>query len=165
MSPPSQINSEQIETIITRFNTTHTATKLTNLLPILHAIQKEFHHIPEQSLSLIAKALQTTSAEIYGVVSFYHQFKLTPSGKNRVQICLAEACQARGSSSLEKHAKQLLNIDFNQTTADDNISLDAVYCLGNCATGPNIRVNDRLYGKVTQQKFSNIIHSINKEQT
>lgn len=130
------------------------------LLPILHEIQKEMGYIPEQAIDRIAKKLQQSSAEIHGVISFYHQFRTTPAGKNTIQVCRAEACQARGSRALEQHAKDHLAIEHHETTPDKQFSLDSVYCLGNCATGPNIRINDQLYGRVTKQKFESILSSI-----
>jgi len=135
-----------------------------SLLPILHAIQAEFGYISEQAINRIANKLQQTPAEIHGVVSFYHQFKTSPTGEHNIQICCAEACQARGSKQLKLYAKKHLNIDFNETTLDKSITLDSVYCLGNCATGPNIRVNDDLYGRVSNEKFEKIISTLTSQQ-
>lgn len=131
------------------------------LLPILHKIQKEIGYIPAEAIERIAKKLQQTPAEIHGVISFYHQFRTSPSGKHKIQVCRAEACQARGSRELEQHAKNHLAINNHETTEDKQFSLDSVYCLGNCATGPNIRVNDELHGRVTASKFEDIISTIN----
>ncbi|MDF1588494.1 MAG: formate dehydrogenase subunit gamma [Gammaproteobacteria bacterium] len=127
------------------------------LLPILHAIQDEFGFIPEKSISLIADALLQSRAEIHGVVSFYHHFRTTAPGKNRIEICRAEACQSVGARSLEAHAKSCLNIDYHQTTNDHAFSLEPVYCLGNCATGPSIRIDDDIHGRVTTEKFDALI--------
>jgi len=131
-----------------------------SLLPILHAIQAEFGYIPENAIERIAKKLQQTPAEIHGVISFYHQFKTSPTGKYKIQICCAEACQARGSRQLEQQIQNHLSIGFNESTSDKKFSLDSIYCLGNCATGPNIRINDDLYGRVTHEKFKNIIEKL-----
>lgn len=135
------------------------------LLPILHAIQKKFGYIPQQATDLIANSLQQTSAEIHGVISFYHQFKTNPTGQNKLQICRAEACQARGGRQLEEYVKNYLNIDYQSTTSDKKIDLDAVYCLGNCATGPNIRVNNDLYGRVNNEKAKNIIEALREKSS
>lgn len=130
------------------------------LLPILHAIQKEVGYIAPQAVERIAIKLKQTPAEIHGVISFYHQFRLSPPSKNKIQICRAEACQARGSRQLERYAKDFLNIDYHETTPDKKFSLDSVYCLGNCATGPNIRVNNDLYGCISNEKFEKILSNI-----
>jgi formate dehydrogenase subunit gamma len=127
------------------------------LLPILHEIQKEVGYIPLESIDIIAQKLHQTPAEIHGVISFYHQFRTAPSGANKIQICRSEACQARGCRDLEDYAKEKLGIDYHETTADKKFSLDSVYCLGNCATGPNVRINDELYGRVNNEKFDGLL--------
>lgn len=130
------------------------------LLPILHKIQKEMGYIPPEAIERIAKKLQQSSAEIHGVISFYHQFRTHQSNEHKIQICRAEACQARGSRALEKHAEHYLSIQNHQITNDKKFNLDGVYCLGNCATGPNIRIYDELYGRVTNTKFEHIISTV-----
>ena len=127
------------------------------LLPILHKIQKEIGYIPLKTIDIIAKKLHQTPAEIHGVISFYHQFRTSVPGQHKIQICRSEACQARGSRSLETHAKERLEIDYHGTTEDKNFSLDMVYCLGNCATGPNVRINDELFGRVSNDKFDTLL--------
>ena len=131
------------------------------LLPILHSIQKEIGYIPPEAIDRIAKKLQQTPAEIHGVISFYHQFRTSPAGEHKIQICRAEACQARGSKQLEQYAKEHLSIEYHETTSDKKFSLDSVYCLGNCATGPNIRINDELYGRVSNKKFEDVLSTLN----
>lgn len=130
------------------------------LLPILHEVQHQFGYIPPNAIAPIAKALKQTAAEISGVISFYRHFHTTKAGTHRVEICRAEACQARGARELEAHAKQSLEVDYHQTTADRNITLDPVYCLGNCACGPNIRVGDDVIGRVNPQKFDNVVNAL-----
>ena len=130
------------------------------LLPILHEVQHAFGYIPANAIEPIAKALKQTAAEIHGVISFYRHFHTAKAGAHRVEICRAEACQARGSRALEAHAKNSLEIDYHQTTADRNITLDPVYCLGNCACGPNIRVGDDVIGRVSNDKFDKIVNAL-----
>jgi len=134
-----------------------------SLLPILHAIQKEIGYIAPQAIERIAVKLKQTPAEIHGVISFYHQFRTSPPGEYQIQICRAEACQSRGSRQLEKYAKGFLNIDYHQITSDKKFSLDSVYCLGNCATGPNIRINDDLYGRVSNEKFEQVLSKVDNQ--
>ena len=119
------------------------------LLPLLHAIQDEVGYVPESSYKPIAKALNLSVAEVHGVVTFYHHFRTHKPGRHTLQICRAESCQAMGSVALEAHAKKCLNIDYHQTTKDDAISLEPVYCLGNCALSPAVMMDDEIYGRVS----------------
>ena len=127
------------------------------LFPILHAIQDELGWVPDETVPVIAKALNRSRAEIHGVITFYHHFRRHPVGKHMVQVCRAEACQSMGCQDLEAHAKKTLGIDYHGTTADGQFSLEAVYCLGNCALSPSIRVNDDIVGKVSKERFDEVI--------
>ncbi|HBP41940.1 MAG: formate dehydrogenase subunit gamma [Vreelandella alkaliphila] len=130
------------------------------LLPILHALQNRFGFIPEAAVPIIAEALNQTRAEVHGVISFYHHFRTAPPGRHVVQICRAEACQAVGARQLEAHAKTRLGVDYHQTTGDREITLEAVYCLGNCACGPSIRVDDSVRGRVTPEAFDALLDEL-----
>lgn len=127
------------------------------LLPILHAIQDHCGYVPHEAVPLMADSLQLTRAEVHGVISFYHHFRTTPPGRHVLQICRAEACQARGVRALEQHAKQTLGVDYHQTTADQEITLEPVYCLGNCTCGPSVRIGDRIIGRVTPERFDQLV--------
>ena len=130
------------------------------LLPILHAVQQAQGYIPKEAIPIIAQALSQTAAEIHGVISFYDDFRLSPVGKHLIQICRAEACQARGARRLEEHAKAVLNIDYHGTTLDREFTLKPVYCLGNCACGPSVRVNDDVLADVSPTKFDRLINKL-----
>lgn len=130
------------------------------LLPILHAIQNAVGYIPEESISIIAEALQQTRAEVHGVISFYHYFRRAPVGSNVIHVCRAEACQAMGGRSLEAHIKTRLGVDYHNSTLDNEFTLEPAYCLGNCACGPSIRVNDAIHGRVTLQKFDRLVDKL-----
>ncbi|MEX1058167.1 MAG: formate dehydrogenase subunit gamma [Natronospirillum sp.] len=130
------------------------------LLPILHAIQDTYGYIPSVAMGVVAKALRQTRAEIHGVVSFYHHFRTQPAGNHVIQVCRAEACQAVGGRELEAHAHQALGIGFHQTTLSEEFTLEPVYCLGNCACGPNIRVGDRIHGRVTPRRFDAVVSAL-----
>lgn len=127
------------------------------LLPMLHAIQGEFGYVPENAVPVIAGALNLSRAEVHGVITFYHYFRQHPPGRHVVQVCRAEACQAVGAAALETHARKCLGIDFHETTADGTVTLEAVYCLGNCAVGPSLRVDDDIVGRVTPERFDAIV--------
>ena len=124
------------------------------LLPILHAVQDALGYVPPDAVPLIAHELNLSRAEVHGVISFYHHFRTQPTGKHVVYLCRAEACQALGARALEAHAKQSLGIDFHETTADGAITLEPVYCLGNCGCGPSLLVDaEDLHGRVTLEIF------------
>lgn len=128
------------------------------LLPILHAVQGALGYVPPESLALIAHGLNLSRAEVHGVVSFYHHFRSAPPGRHIVRLCRAEACQASGARALEAHARRTLGVDFHETTADGAITLEPVYCLGNCGCGPSLLVgHDELHGRVTPQAFDELI--------
>ncbi len=133
------------------------------LLPILHALQAERGHIPDAAVALLSEALTLTRAEIHGVISFYHDFRTTPGGEHRLQVCRAEACQAQGGRELEAAAQQHLGLDWGQTTADGRVTLEPVYCLGNCATGPAVRLDDDILGRVTPARLSQLIDDLQRD--
>jgi len=127
------------------------------LMPLLHAIQDDIGYVPEESYALISKALNISVAEVHGVVTFYHHFRTHKPGKHILQICRAESCQAMGSDALEAHVKKTLGIDYHQTTADGAITLEAVYCLGNCACSPSVAVDEQVCGRVDTTRLDQII--------
>jgi formate dehydrogenase subunit gamma len=132
------------------------------LLPILHAIQDSQGYIPDGSISIIAAALAQTRAEIHGVITFYHHFRTTAPARHLLQVCRAEACQARGARELEDHVKSKLGVDYHQTTADNEFTLEPVYCLGNCACGPTIRIGDDIIGSVSTGKFDQLVDKLTR---
>lgn len=127
------------------------------LMPLLHAIQDNIGYVPESSYSQIAKALSLSVAEVHGVVTFYHHFRTHKPGRHVMQICRAESCQSMGSEALEAHAKKCLNVDYHQTTSDDAITLEAVYCLGNCALSPAVMMDEEVYGRVSAADLDALI--------
>jgi formate dehydrogenase subunit gamma len=130
------------------------------LMPILHAVQEHFGCVPEEAIPLLASQLNLSRAEVHGVMHFYHDFRSQPAGKHVIQVCRAEACQAMGSQDLEKHIKGLLGIDFGQTTADGQFTLEPVYCLGNCACTPSLRIDDDVHARVTPKRFEQLLQSL-----
>lgn len=127
------------------------------LLPVLHEIQHEFGYVPEEAVPAIARALNLSRAEVHGVISFYTHFRTAPAGEHLVQVCRAEACQAAGCRALEAHIKARLGIDFGATTADGKVTLEPVYCLGNCACGPSVQVDDQLHARMSPQSFDKLL--------
>ncbi|MEZ5899704.1 MAG: formate dehydrogenase subunit gamma [Hyphomicrobium sp.] len=133
------------------------------LLEILHALQHELGHVPETTLPIIATALNLSRAEVYGVLSFYHDFHRHPVGKHVIKICRAEACQSMGTEALCAHAERKLSTKIGNTTSDGKFTIEAVYCLGNCALSPAVMVGEDLYGKVDAKRFDEIVGSLDKE--
>ncbi|MBP1806128.1 NAD(P)H-dependent oxidoreductase subunit E [Rubellimicrobium aerolatum] len=119
------------------------------LLPILHAIQAEWGHIPDPAIPVLANALNLGRAEVHGVVSFYHDFRTTPAGPTVVKLCAAEACQAQGGRDLIAATLRAFGLSTYGTTPDGKVTVEPVYCLGLCACGPAALVNDRLLGRAT----------------
>ena len=117
------------------------------LLPILHAVQAAFGHVPDSAIPQIAKALQMTKAEVHGVVSFYHDFREKPAGRHVLKLCRAEACQTMGADAVAGRIKAALGIDWHETTPDGRVTLEPVFCLGLCACGPAAMVDGRLVGR------------------
>jgi formate dehydrogenase subunit gamma len=134
------------------------------LLPILHRIQHDLGHIPSEHVIDIAEGLNLSRAEVHGVITFYHSFKTEPQGKHIIEVCRAESCQAKGGRAIEAAVKAKLGIDFDQTTADGEITLEPVYCLGNCACSPAVKINSQIYGRVTQERVNDLIDSLKAEQ-
>ncbi|HTW85706.1 MAG TPA: formate dehydrogenase subunit gamma [Candidatus Sulfotelmatobacter sp.] len=127
------------------------------LLPVLHGVQDALGYVPDAALPEIARGLNLTRAEVYGVVTFYHHFRRHAPARHIVQICQAEACKAMGADALTAHAKASLGVDFHQNTADGAVTLLPVYCLGNCACSPSVAVGDDVHARVTPQKFDVLI--------
>jgi formate dehydrogenase subunit gamma len=118
------------------------------LLPILHAVQDTFGCIPDAAIIAAADILNLTRAEVYGVVSFYHDFKRTPQGRHVLKLCRAEACQSMGTRALADHVRERLGIDFGETTPDGRVTLEEVYCLGLCACAPSGMFDGELHGRL-----------------
>jgi formate dehydrogenase subunit gamma len=127
------------------------------LLPVLHGVQDALGYVPPAAVPVIAEALNLSRAEVHGVISFYHYFRESPPGRHTLHMCRAEACQSMNQRGLEAHAKKRLGVDFHQTTANGAFSFEPVYCLGNCACSPAVMVDGELYGRVTPERFDDIV--------
>jgi len=130
------------------------------LLPILHGIQEEFGYVPQESLPVIAEALNLSRAEVYGVVSFYHDFRKHPAGRHVLKLCQAEACQSMGSDTVAAKLKQRLGIGFHETSSDGAVTLEPVYCLGLCACSPSAMLDGNVIGRVGDDEIDEMIEVI-----
>jgi formate dehydrogenase subunit gamma len=127
------------------------------LLPILHAIQDALGYVPPEQVGRIAQVLNLSRAEVHGVISFYHYFRQHPPGRHVLQVCRAEACQAMHGEATEARARQRLAVDYGATSADGAFTLEPVYCLGNCAAGPSVMIDEQLYGRVTPERLDALL--------
>jgi formate dehydrogenase subunit gamma len=128
------------------------------LLPLLHAVQDAVGFIPPDSVPRIARAMHLSVAEVHGVISFYHHFRQQAPGRHVLRICVAEACQSMGANRLVEHARQVLGVELHGTTADGAITLEPVYCLGNCACSPALLLDDaQLVGRVDAPRFDALV--------
>ncbi|MGI9272530.1 MAG: formate dehydrogenase subunit gamma [Woeseiaceae bacterium] len=125
------------------------------LVQVLHAFMNRFGWISSDAIRQLAKELNLSRADVHGVVSYYHDFRTAPAGKHVVKICEAEACQSMGSRELSEHAKKSLGLDMHES--NDNVTLEPVYCLGNCACSPAIMVDGKTFGRVSAQRFDEIV--------
>jgi formate dehydrogenase subunit gamma len=130
------------------------------LLPILHGIQEEFGHVPQEALPVIAEALNISRAEVYGVVSFYHDYRSHPAGRHVLKLCRAESCQSMGSDAIATRLKQLLGIGFHETTKDGSVTLEPVYCLGLCACSPAAMLDGNVIGRLDAAKLDEIVAEV-----
>lgn len=123
------------------------------LLPILHDIQDALGYIPDEAVPLIAKELNLSRAEVHGVVTYYHHFRHSPPASHVVRVCCAEACQSVGAEALAAHAQT--------RQQDGDLTVEPVYCLGLCAIGPAIQIDETtLHAGVTPEKFDALIDDL-----
>jgi formate dehydrogenase subunit gamma len=118
------------------------------LLPILHEVQRAFGCVPKDAIPVIAHELNLTRAEVYGVVTFYHDFREEPAGRRVIKICRAEACQAMGGAALGETLLKQFGIDWKGTSADGAVTVEPVYCLGLCSVAPAALVDGEPHGRV-----------------
>jgi len=126
-------------------------------LVILHALQEAFGYVPEPAISMVASALNLSRAEVYGVFTFYHDFRKKPAGRHVLKLCRAEACQAAGADALVARAQAKLGVEVGSTTADERVTLEAIYCLGLCATAPSAMLDGRLIGRLDEARIDALL--------
>ncbi len=155
------------------------------LLPVLHAIQDALGFIPPGAVPRIADALNLSQAEVHGVITFYHDFRSSPPGRHVLKLCRAEACQAMGSEALAAHLARRLGlerretegggsaggaggraprgIDWKQTSRDGAVTIEPVYCLGNCALSPALMLDGQLRGRITAEALDAIVEACRRD--
>jgi formate dehydrogenase subunit gamma len=126
-------------------------------LVMLHALQEAFGYVPEPAIPMIASALNLSRAEVHGVFTFYHDFRHQPAGRHVLKLCRAEACQAAGGDALTARAEAKLGIAIGNTTADERVTLEPIYCLGLCATAPSAMLDGRLIGRLDEARIDALV--------
>jgi formate dehydrogenase subunit gamma len=127
-------------------------------LPILHALQHAFGCIPEAAIPMVAEALNLSRAELYGTVTFYHDFRREPPGRRVLKLCRAESCQAAGGDALAARAEEKLGVKMGETTADARVTLEAVYCLGLCHSSPAAMLDhDHVVGMLDNERLDALL--------
>ena len=129
------------------------------LIPILQKVQAALGYLPEEAISEISRFIGLPKSEVFGVVTFYAQFRLTKPGKHNVKVCLGTACYVQGGVQIMEGLEQELGIKTDETTPDFKFSLERVACFGCCALSPIIVVDDTVYSKVTPEKAKQVVSS------
>lgn len=128
-----------------------------NLIMVLHRVQEEYGYVPRSLAIELAKLLEVPLAKIYGVITFYHFFKLEKPGRNRISVCMGTACYLKGGQDIIQELENLLGIGVNSVTEDGEFSIEAVRCVGCCGLAPVMTVNGEVYGKLKKDRLPEIL--------
>ena len=142
----------RVEPILERFSREKGA-----LIPVLQEVQGVYGYLPKEALVRVSKSMRIPLSRIYGVVTFYAQFYLTPRGKHTIRVCRGTACHVRGGRSVLKVVKETLGIEDGETTKDLQFSLETVACLGTCFLAPVMMVDRSYYGKLSPERVPSIL--------
>jgi len=147
-----EVSVAKIDEMISKYNG-----EKSSLISILHDIQSEYNYLPKQAIERIAGKLELPLIQVYGVVTYYARFSLVPKGRNQIQVCLGTACHVRGGEHVADHISRQLGIKPGETSEDGEFSLDVVNCLGACALGPIVVINDEYHGQMTGRKVVKVL--------
>lgn len=137
--------------------------KKVNLIEVLLNIQEQYGYLPEQELEKTAKELGVPIVHLFSLATFYNAFSLKPKGRHVLRICMGTACHVRGSKKILDRLKQELNINAGETTADGSVTLETVNCIGACALGPLIIIDNKYHCKMSPEKIETVLKSYSKE--
>jgi formate dehydrogenase subunit gamma len=126
-------------------------------LPILHALQEAFGHVPQAALPVVADALNLSRAELHGIASFYHEFRHEPPGRRTLKLCRAEACQSMGGVELADNLLRRLQVGWGGRTADGEVTVEPVFCLGLCSCAPAALLDGEPVGRLTDQRLAELL--------
>lgn len=133
------------------------------VIPIMQDIQREWNYLPREALDALVVTLGVPRSLVYHLATFYRAFSLTPKGKYRLSLCLGTACHVRGAPQIADHLERTLGIKAGETTADKKFSFETVNCLGACALGPILVVNDEYHGQITIDKTNKVLAGLGKK--
>jgi formate dehydrogenase subunit gamma len=148
-------NEDRARDIIARFAAMEGAS-----LPILHELQGTFGCVPLEAEPLVAAALNISRAEVHGIVTFYHEFRRKAPGRHVLHVCRAEACQAVGADAVGAHVKAALAVDWHGTSADGSVTLEPVFCLGLCASGPSALLDGHPVGRLNPARIDRMLETL-----
>lgn len=148
------VMDEQMESILSGY-----AGESMELIPILQQVQSVYGYLPEAAMRRVSKFLNEPESSVYGVATFYEQFRFTPMGKNKITVCRGTACHVRGAQQLIETVENRLGIKEGETTEDQEYTLETAACIGCCALAPCVMVNDEVEAKLTPKKMDNFLTS------
>jgi NADH-quinone oxidoreductase E subunit len=151
--------SVDLDSILNRYDNA----KRDSLIPLLQEVQQEQGYLSREAVMRIGKHLKLPASKIYGVATFYNQFRFQPQGRNHIQVCRGTACHVKGSAAVLDAIKRELKIEPGQTTRDGQFSLEVVACIGACGLAPVICINGEFHAGVTTQKVGRILESYRKK--
>jgi len=129
------------------------------VIPILQKVQEHFGYLPRPAMEHVARRMRIPLSRLYGVTTFYAQFKLKPLGRNIIRVCKGTACHIQGSPKISERIEEILDVESGDTTDDLRFTLEEVACIGCCALAPVIMINDDPHGRLTQDKLKDILDS------
>ena len=150
---------EKLDKILTRYSG-----KKEELIPLLQEAQEEFRYLPSEVMLKIARFLRVPESTVYGVTTFYSQFKMTPLGRKIVRICRGTACHVRGGNKILEETEKQLGIKAGETTDDLEYTLETVACIGACALAPTMTIDKETYGKMTTKKVAEVLGDRSKTE-
>ncbi|TET66407.1 MAG: NADH-quinone oxidoreductase subunit NuoE [Candidatus Aminicenantes bacterium] len=153
------VQTKKVKSFIAKYNN-----KKNDLIPILQAIQIEFNYLPPEALKTVSQTLSIPLIDVIGVATFFHAFSLKPRGKHLVTVCMGTACHVRGGPKILEEFERRLDIEAGETTKDSQFTLETVACLGCCAIGPVVVVDDNYYAQITIRKVGPILKKYKKKE-
>lgn len=153
-------NMDRAASIIVKHGATSDIPAQSGAMPIMHALQAAFGFIHAEAIPMVATALNISRADVHGFVTFYHDFRRTAPGRHVLRLCRAEACQAVGGEAVADRLKAELGIGWHDTTADGSVTLEPVFCLGLCASGPAALVDGQPVGRLTPQSVPDVVQGL-----
>ena len=155
-----KVDLSAIDSLIEKYNG-----KKGNMIPLLQGIQEEFGYLPKEAFTKVSKETGLELSEMYGVATFYAQFRLKPVGKHIVKVCHGTACHVQNAKELTDALQDSLNVDDGETTEDGMFTLESVACLGCCSLAPVLMIGDETYGKLTGGKAVKIVRDIKRQES